>query len=171
MKPAWDQLGDQYADSKTVIIADVDCTIEKTLCGKYGVRGYPTIKYFTAATAADGDKYEGGRDFNALKTFVENNLGPSCGPDNLDLCDDKQKAFIEEKAKLSPEERKAMISKLDAELAGYETTFKSEVEKLQKKYESLMKEKEAAEKAFTSANPYLRLLKSIKDTKGGKDEL
>ena len=54
MKPAWDQLGDEFASSKTVLIGDVDCTVHKDLCGKYGVRGYPTIKYFTSSTAAFG---------------------------------------------------------------------------------------------------------------------
>jgi len=45
MKPDWDALGSEYADSKTVVIADVDCTAAgKPLCEKYGVRGYPTIK-------------------------------------------------------------------------------------------------------------------------------
>ena len=40
MKPDWDALGDEYADSKTVIIGDVDCTAAgKPLCEKYGVKG------------------------------------------------------------------------------------------------------------------------------------
>ena len=39
MKPDWDALGDEYADSKTVIIGDVDCTAAGKLCEKYGVRG------------------------------------------------------------------------------------------------------------------------------------
>jgi hypothetical protein len=39
MKPAWDKLGDEYKGSKTVIIADVDCTKEQDLCQKYGVSG------------------------------------------------------------------------------------------------------------------------------------
>lgn len=41
-----------------------------------GVQGYPTIKYFTDATDPMGDKYEGGRDFDALKAFADENLGP-----------------------------------------------------------------------------------------------
>merc|ERR1712032_1705338 len=46
MKPDWDSLGAEYKDSTKVVIADVDCTAAgKPLCEKYGVRGYPTIKY------------------------------------------------------------------------------------------------------------------------------
>ena len=93
MKPAWDQLGDEFAGSKTVIIADVDCTVEKDLCSKYGVRGYPTIKTFTGNP--DGDAYEGGRDFDALKKFADESLGPSCSNDNIDLCDDDQKKILD----------------------------------------------------------------------------
>jgi hypothetical protein len=32
----------------------------KELCKKYGANGYPTIKYFTGATAALGDAYKAG---------------------------------------------------------------------------------------------------------------
>lgn len=141
MKPAWDQLGDEFADSKTVIIGDVDCTVEKDLCSKYGVRGYPTIKYFTGSTAAEGDDYKGGRDFAALKDFADNNLGPSCGPDNMDLCDDEQKAAIEAAQALSQEERYAQIAAKTAEIEAAEQTFKDELEKLQAAYTKLQQDK------------------------------
>ena len=75
MKPAWDALGAAYGSDDAVAIADVDCTIETTLCQVAGVRGYPTIKYWKGgAAAADGDwgeKYNGGRDEATLKAFVE----------------------------------------------------------------------------------------------------
>lgn len=174
MKPAWDKLGAEYADSKTVLIGDVDCTIEKSLCSQYGVRGYPTIKYFTGATAADGDKYEGGRTFDALKSFVEENLGPSCGPDNLDLCDDEQKTYLESAAKMSAADRQKEIDSKDEEFKAIEKNFKAEVEKLQKTYERLTKEKETAEADFSAANGHLRLLKAYHSSaskKGGKDEV
>ena len=87
MKPAWDKLGDEYKSSKTVLIGDVDCTKEQDLCQKYGVQGYPTIKYFTGATAATGDSYSGGRDYDTLSAWAKDNLGPSCGAENIDLCD------------------------------------------------------------------------------------
>lgn len=172
MKPAWDKLGSEYADSKTVVIGDVDCTIEKDLCSKFGVRGYPTIKYFTGATAADGDKYEGGRSFGDLKKFVEENLGPSCGPDNMDLCDEDQTAFIKKAQAMSAEDRKAEIDAKDEEFKNIEKTFKDEVSKLQAKYESLQKEKTESEETFNKENPNLRLLKSIKAAKAdAKDEV
>merc|ERR1719174_3490466 len=97
MKPAWDQLSGDFADSTAVAIIDVDCTKDdsKDLCSKYGVKGYPTIKYFTSSTDPLGDKYEGGRTYDDLKKFADENLGPSCSPAELDLCNDEQKAEIE----------------------------------------------------------------------------
>ena len=158
MKPAWDQLGDEFAGSKTVIIADVDCTVEKDLCSKYGVRGYPTIKSFTGNP--DGDAYEGGRDYNALKKFADESLGPSCSNDNIDLCDDDQKATLEKYNKMSAAERKKIVDDTDKEIADLEENFKADVKKLQSKYEELMAEKDATVKAVNTKE--LSLLKSIK---------
>lgn len=171
MKPAWDQLDKSFADSKTAIIVDVDCTKDdsKDLCSKYGVRGYPTIKYFTDSTDAMGDKYEGGRDFDSLKAFADENLGPSCSYNNLDLCDDKQKAEIEAVAAMSESERDTKLKDLDAQLEGAEETFKAEVEKLQKKYEQLSKDKDDTVAAL---GPELRVLRGVSNAmKSQKDEL
>ena len=158
MKPAWDQLSDEFSGSKTVIIADVDCTVEQSLCSKYGVRGYPTIKSFTGNP--DGDAYEGGRDYAALKKFADESLGPSCSNDNIDLCDDDQKATLEKYNKMSAAERKKIVDDTDKEIADLEENFKADVKKLQSKYEELMAEKDATVKAVNTKE--LSLLKSIK---------
>lgn len=174
MKPAWDQLSEAFADSKTAVIADVDCTKDdsKDLCSKYGVRGYPTIKYFTASTDPMGDKYEGGRDFEALKAFADENLGPSCGYANLDLCSDEQKAEIEAVASMSESDRETKLKDLDQKLEDAEATFKSEVEKLQKKYEQLSKDKD---ETVAALGPELRVLRGVsnamKADADAKDEL
>ena len=73
MKQAWDDLGSDYAESKTVIIGDVDCTQHQAVCQGQEVRGYPTIKYFKAGSK-EGSRYSGGRSKEALKSFVESNL-------------------------------------------------------------------------------------------------
>jgi len=74
-------------------VVDVDCTADgKETCQKHGVEGYPTIKYGDAGDLKD---YQGGRDFDSLKKFADENLGPSCGPAHLDLCSEEVKAKIE----------------------------------------------------------------------------
>jgi len=165
MKPDWDKLGDEFAGSKTVLIGDVDCTVEKDLCSKYGVRGYPTIKSFTGNP--DGDPYEGGRDYAALKKFADENLGPSCSNDNIDLCDDEQKAILDKYNAMSAAERKKIIDEANAKVEEAEETFKSELKKLQAKYEELSKKKDEDVKALQTKE--LRLLKTIKGD--SKDEL
>merc|ERR1712193_157311 len=87
MKPDWDKLIAEFKDSKTVLIADVDCAAGgKSKCDEVGVRGYPTIKY---GDPSDLQDYKGGRDYKALKKHAES-LGPTCSPSNIDLCDDDQ---------------------------------------------------------------------------------
>lgn len=93
MKPAWDQLMESFAGSATSLVADVDCTAAgQPLCEKSGVKGYPSIKYGAPDDLKD---YQGGRDFDSLKKFAEENLGPQCGPENLDLCSKDEKAKYE----------------------------------------------------------------------------
>jgi len=174
MKPDWDKLADNFADSKDVVIADVDCTLDdnKDLCSSYGVQGYPTIKYFTGSTDPKGDDYKGGRTYDDLVKFAEENLGPSCSPDNLDLCNDEQKAEIEKFSSMGAEDLQKLVDEKQAEVDSAETNFKEELEKLQKHYEELVKEKEAA---VAAASPDLRTMRTVLGslTKGAdaKDEL
>lgn len=84
MKPDWDKLASEFQDSTSVLIADVDCTAGgKDLCETHGVKGYPTIKSFRAGDT-EGEDYQGGRDFESLKSHAEG-LGPSCTVNNKDV--------------------------------------------------------------------------------------
>jgi len=110
MKPAWDQLMEEYKDSTTSLVADVDCTTEgKDLCETHGVQGFPTIKYGDPDEMKD---YSGGRDFDSLKSFAESNLGPQCGPgENYNLCSDKVKAKIDKFSAMTADELQAKLDK------------------------------------------------------------
>jgi protein disulfide-isomerase A6 len=174
MKPAWDKLADSFEGNKDVVIADVDCTKDesKDLCSKYGVRGYPTIKYFTSSTDPMGDKYSGGRTYEDMKKFADENLGPSCGPDNLDLCSDEQKAEIEKFMDMDVAELKKAVDEKTKEMDDAEQFFKDEVQKLQKRYEELSKEKDDK---VAAVGPDLRVMRVVLGAKDGsanaKDEL
>lgn len=175
MKPAWDQLASEYEGNPSIAIVDVDCTKDesKDVCSKYGVRGYPTIKYFTGSTDALGDKYEGGRSLDDLKKFVDENLGPSCGPDNMDLCTEEQAAEIKKFQAMDKDELEKMMKEKTDALEAAETNFKDEVQKLQKKYESLMEEKDAT---IAAIQPDLRVIRAVVAANAapaadGKDEL
>jgi len=161
MKPAWDKLVKEYADSATAGVYDVDCTAEgKPLCDSNGVRGFPTIKWGDPNSL---EKYEGGRDFDSLKEFAAENLKPVCSPANIDLCDADKKKEIETFQAMSADELKAAIKEKEGEQEDAEKTFKKEVEKLQKKYEQLQADKEAAIKAVKASG--LGLMKAVKATR------
>jgi thioredoxin-like negative regulator of GroEL len=170
MKPAWEQLGTDFENSKTVLIGNVDCTVEQDLCSKYGVQGYPTIKYFTGATATEGDAYSGGRTYDDMKAFADESLGPSCDAAHMDLCSEEQTKDLEEAMKMSQEERDVKITAATEAAAEAEATFKAEVSKLQSTYEKLQSDKESAVKA---ANEPLKILRaaSVQPEEAGKEEL
>jgi len=157
MKPAWDTLQEDFKDSKTAVIGDVDCTVHQDLCSKHGVSGYPTIKYGDPNNLED---YQGGRTLEDLQTFAKENLGPSCGPSNLDLCDAEQKQKIEEALALSDADLETKITDGEKSLADAESNFKSEVEKLQATYERLQKEKDETIANVKSSG--LGMLKAVK---------
>jgi len=158
MKPDWDKLMGEFKDSKTALVADVDCTAGgKSLCDEIGVRGYPSIKHGDPNNLED---YNGGRTFDDLKKFATENLGPSCGPNNLDLCDDEAKASIAKYSKMSAAELDAIITEADAKAAKAETDFKTFVEGLQKSYESASKKKDEDVAAIKSSG--LGFAKAVK---------
>jgi len=163
MKPAWDALMAEYKDHKTILVGDVDCTAAgKPLCDANGVKGYPTIKYGDPSAMED---YKGGRDEKALKEFTAT-LKPSCSPANIDLCDDDKKAEIKKLEDMPAADLQALITEKEGLLEAAEATFKSEVEKLQKTYEGLMKEKEATEEEVKKSG--LSLMKAVKANAGKK---
>ncbi|EIW54716.1 protein disulfide isomerase [Trametes versicolor FP-101664 SS1] len=71
LAPTYEQLADAFANSKDkVIIAKVDADgAGKPLGQKYGVTGFPTLKWF-GADGGEPQKYDGGRDLDALANFV-----------------------------------------------------------------------------------------------------
>lgn len=111
MKPAWDKLGDEYKSSKTVLIGDVDCTKEQDLCQKYGVQGYPTIKYYKDGDK-NGESYNGGRSKDALTSFTADTLEIKCQVADPAKCSDKEKKFIETMKAKSAEDRAKEVTRL-----------------------------------------------------------
>ena len=95
MKPDWDALGEEFENSKKVLIADVDCTLDKNkkLCESQGVTGYPTLKYYLPGER-EGIDYTGERDLETMRKFVKT-LGPPCTPKSLNRCSAEDKLALE----------------------------------------------------------------------------
>jgi protein disulfide-isomerase A6 len=109
MKQTWEDLGTAFEASSSVVIGDVDCTIETDIASTYDVSGYPTIKYFTPETDKKGDSYSGGRDFDSLKKFVEDTLERKCDMSDPSTCSEKEQKFI---AKMKGADQAAVAKEL-----------------------------------------------------------
>jgi len=148
----------EFEGKDGVLIADVDCTAAgKPLCDEVGVKGFPTIKWGDPDNLED---YQGGRDFDALKKFADENLKPLCSPSNLDICDDDQKERIQKLLGLPMEDLEAQISEGEKKIEDAETTFQEELEKLQNSYQELMKTKDDTIASVKSSG--LGLQKSVR---------
>merc|ERR1719384_853939 len=157
MKPDWDKLMKEFKDDANILIADVDCTAGgKDLCETVGVQGYPTIKYGDPNNLED---YEGGRDLKALTQFAKDNLGPSCGPNNLDLCDDEKKALVNKFVAMSASELDEQIASKEAEMKAAETELEELLKSLQSQYEAGQKKKDDKKKEIKESG--LGLMKSV----------
>ena len=62
---------------ENLYVAKVDATVEKKLAEKYGVRGYPTVKFFKKGVAMD---YTGGRKEAEVLNWVRKKSGPATRP-------------------------------------------------------------------------------------------
>eukprot|EP00420_Gonyaulax_spinifera_P019681 CAMPEP_0197910558 /NCGR_PEP_ID=MMETSP1439-20131203/71116_1 /TAXON_ID=66791 /ORGANISM="Gonyaulax spinifera, Strain CCMP409" /LENGTH=235 /DNA_ID=CAMNT_0043532225 /DNA_START=12 /DNA_END=719 /DNA_ORIENTATION=- len=158
MKPAWDQLMEEYDGHSSILIADVDCIGEgKAKCDEVGVEGFPTIKFGDPNAL---EEYEGGRDLEELQEFAKTSLGPRCGPANLDLCDDDMKKEIGVFMTLPMDELSSKIEKKEEEESAADKEFEEVLEKLQAQFEEAEKKKEEKKKAIKESG--LGLMKLVK---------
>lgn len=118
MQPDWEKLGRDYKQSRTVTIVDVDCTESQQLCGQFGVQGYPTMKIFKKDGKKKGEDYNGPREYNGMKRYVEQNLaGPECSLEDTEGCTKQEKEVLLESAAMSTADRRAKIKELETSIA------------------------------------------------------
>jgi hypothetical protein len=157
MKPDWDSLAQSFADSTKVIIADVDCTTGgKPLCDKFGVRGYPTIKYFNPPDE-EGEDYKGGRDLASLKKFVETDLGPGCSVDAKENCSPEQLTDLQTYMDMPADERAAKLAEMAKTMKDAETAHDELLKSLQAQFKE---SQDGLEKIKSDSAPVIKLLKA-----------
>jgi protein disulfide-isomerase A6 len=68
LKPHWDKAAGELKGK--VKLGAVDATVHASLAQKYGVQGYPTIKYFPSGKKGDPEEYDGGRTANDIVSWA-----------------------------------------------------------------------------------------------------
>ncbi|RYC59940.1 hypothetical protein CHU98_g6265 [Xylaria longipes] len=74
LAPVYEELGQAFASSKDVQIAKVDADAEKALGKRFGIQGFPTLKWFDGKSDKP-EEYKGGRDLESLTKFITNKTG------------------------------------------------------------------------------------------------
>ncbi|KAF9881279.1 hypothetical protein CkaCkLH20_01429 [Colletotrichum karsti] len=69
LAPVYEDLAHAFESSKDVQIAKVDADAERDLGKRFGVQGFPTLKWFDGKSDQPTD-YSGGRDLEALSNFI-----------------------------------------------------------------------------------------------------
>ncbi|KAM6972052.1 protein disulfide-isomerase [Aplochiton taeniatus] len=65
------------AEGSTIRLAKVDATEEADLAQEYGVRGYPTIKFFKGGEKESPKEYSAGRQADDIVTWLKKRTGPA----------------------------------------------------------------------------------------------
>jgi len=87
LAPTWEELATNVKGKFNV--AKVDCTVEKDVCQEKGIRGYPTIKFFTDGKIHD---YNGARTIEAFTSFVDGIKNPGAVPKQEEKQEEKKVA-------------------------------------------------------------------------------
>ncbi|KAK1972904.1 disulfide isomerase [Colletotrichum sublineola] len=69
LAPVYEELASAFESSKDVQIAKVDADAERDLGKRFGIQGFPTLKWFDGKSDTPTD-YKGGRDLDALTAFI-----------------------------------------------------------------------------------------------------
>lgn len=70
LAPTWDELSDKADEAGAYKVAKIDCTESKSVCSENGIRGYPSLYYFSNGVRVE-DRYAGPRTLDALNQYGE----------------------------------------------------------------------------------------------------
>ncbi|KAK6911638.1 Thioredoxin domain, partial [Dillenia turbinata] len=76
LAPTYEKVATAFKLEEDVVIANLDADKYKDLAEKYGVSGYPTLKFFPKTNKA-GEDYDAGRDLDDFVNFINEKCGTS----------------------------------------------------------------------------------------------
>ncbi|KAL3899534.1 MAG: hypothetical protein SGCHY_001968 [Lobulomycetales sp.] len=75
LAPIYEELADAFSYSKSVVIAKIDADKEREIGQKFGVKGFPTLKWFPEGETSTPIDYTGGRELDDLAAYVTKQTG------------------------------------------------------------------------------------------------
>lgn len=140
-----------FQGSRRGLVAEVDCTgSSKPLCEKHEVSSYPTIMWGKRKSL---QVYTGERAYAAFKEFADMTLGESCGPANLELCDENRRKKLEKFRRMSPESLDKSLDLAEKQIKRQELVFAQTEQDLIRKIQVATKKRD-------------KKIKSIKEKEG-----
>ncbi|CAL1398715.1 unnamed protein product [Linum trigynum] len=120
LAPTYEKVATAFKSEGDVVIANLDADKYKDYAEKYGVSGYPTLKFFPKGNKA-GEDYDGGRDLEDFVTFINEKCGTSRDA-NGQLTSkagivESLDALVKEFIAAGGDEKKAIYSRLEEEVA------------------------------------------------------
>jgi len=94
LAPVYEELAAKFASvADQVSIAKVDADEHKSLGKKFGVQGFPTLKWFDGKKGSTPEDYNGGRDLESLSKFIIEKTGvkvktPKAAPSYVEMLTD-----------------------------------------------------------------------------------
>ncbi|GMF55825.1 unnamed protein product [Phytophthora fragariaefolia] len=74
LAPAYETVATAFKKTDSVVVAEVDADQYKELGSKFGVTGFPTLKYFPVGST-EAEDYKGGRSEDDFVTFLNGKAG------------------------------------------------------------------------------------------------
>jgi len=74
LEPVYEKVAKTFENERSCVVAKVDADHEKELGSRYGVSGFPTIKFFPKGNK-DGEEYDGGRSEEDFIEFLNKKCG------------------------------------------------------------------------------------------------
>lgn len=74
LAPKYEKLAAVFAGESEVLIGKVDATEEEGLASRYGVSGYPTLKFFPAGSS-EPEPYDDHRELESMVHFINSKTG------------------------------------------------------------------------------------------------
>ena len=142
MRQAWDKLGGKYNSSRSISVAEVDCSrfvthtdeegvmrSKESLCQRFGIKSYPTVFVFNGATGVNGTLYKGKQTYEAMDAYLEEQQATLClisedaALEPNEQCGEDQKKFLATWKQKSGEAVQEELDRLEKIQATREVNF------------------------------------------------